>query len=1797
MMDDENVDVEATPDSTRVVAIYDFDPSTIDWPFRRQRPLQLKRGWVIKVIHDDGSEWAMGHPVGAPKLKGYFPKNYTVSVAEYHDMLSDYQQAEMAQEAAPEDDPHKGLDPEQPMGPPPTSAFPTDTLPKMDAGKPSIVMQLADEDDVGELVYPGVAKYPVLEPAPPVATTFELTKSRLLRDMPMVPGLRPEAPGPPKDEIEEALKEVEKEEEMAKADPRLVPGGMLTDSRASTPATHALTRPERDFVRRNLDPKDQGRKMGKLSTLRDVIGKNIRMAREEAAPYPKDMRVRSTTSRVAAGIEVQHMRFALGRGSDSGARWTQMFRPGFNDIVNESFKVGCNACILSRSYLEDPVEREKFQKLHVKDVNGTLWFELQRKKKHYFYMRMENVDVMMCHPDAWGFPDTTHTVHANPGEPFNPFHGWYAQHAIDTDREMQEDQTLTFCYTLRLRAFKDTTFTSLALGKIPEWIQPYTSLHGEASLEDVRGGGGEGKQEGGGKGLNVDKALLAEAGLDETDDVYVKFDELRLARERTVGPDVLDERKTSYRLKGLSAMRIFLRSRGRPDNMKQTMITPKIVKDMAAQLGIKGDWKNYWYCKFALRYPLAPEWEVVVKNDTRWYVHLPTDRPQPIHPLIQKFRDHLNDIIQNDFLWDFRGFVGMKCGECGVPDSSVWCMQCTDYFCAPCLFATHKSPRGKKHWLMPVPGSRYLTKDEADRFQPHLHLLNVGFSNRRRFLARDNQSDKMGSRNGDSWLYFGADTFGAALLQAPKVDKDRFFLKRMNPPRLAPDADGYYYNFERDSIADDHTHILHATHEQKAISLLQKTIRGTVTRNRVRLETEAVLVFQKSKKMWDCQKIYGNNGRNAGILKSWYRKYKARLDRDKLERQVAHVQAVFHGRQTRKWYARKVGSLTNFQAAYRGILGRRHIGKLTKAIIDCQRLWRGWDKGRRKMQKKAEAASKIQALARGVAHRHAKKDRVKKATAIQAHLRGLLARKRVARMHQAVLKIQTNHRRFQAQIEVKRILYERLHAIREKRAHVLRLRVQDAAVLLIQRNWRKYVDYQKVIFMRKEKGDADKRIQTLMVALFAAVAELRHHVHPWFRHLPTEIQEVLEQIKNSLQRTIALVPVTGKLANEEIGKRGLRVAHEKDLTYVQTGKDPDLASHLFLSVTRHLLSLVPAELFPATVKWACYAISHKAVDLVKEGFIPKQEIQVGKDMPPHPGDNLASLWQDTDHVRVYPMDYDIEGIKLPEVSLPCLTLHGLSAHHRQVFLTAQVLITMRQALETPSLSTEDHLKFQGLDKSAGAQLMQVLASELDHELELSWPTMYGTVATLATQMATHITELVPDKDVKDAKPKRKPKPKKEKDPDAPEEPKKKKPAKPKVRPKGSRKKVDDAEDLERVEGGIVMNFNRKALLRIVQQVGYLMRDQDKLLDSVISTSEGTGHGHGIRQSRYISVTDKLFDMADHAKHDHCSFVLAVVIFHMVLRGLLMRVTYDRAAIAMQKRYRYLKDRGDKGKQIPFAIFIQRYWRGLSASLRCLRMVEAGLRIQHSWRIFKWNQRANTLLTATLKIQRVWRGAIQRLWLHHCHASATTIQRFVKGQLIRAVLDKPGRDLARRFQNEMNQLIRSQEAYTETRYAALTAALAGKTRVAMHKHRVRNVDLQRNRSFSLRSKHTRKTDRAKKMAAKGHVQPVRETYFEPLVFASARLEPPLPPRMGGQRSRVLNTAALVHRQLDSTLPKATPGVPHAIAKRGREAIIARRLAKKAKMGDIISGPASSKKPLFDEKMLDRWAIKTFQPTRH
>merc|ERR1719265_1094931 len=79
---------------------------------------------------------------------------------------------------------------------------------------------------------------------------------------------------------------------------------------------------------------------------------------------------------------------------------------------------------------------------------------------------------------------------------------------------------------------------------------------------------------------------------------------------------------------------------------------------------------------------------------------------------------------------------------------------------------------------------------------------------------------------------------------------------------------------------------------------------------------------------------------------------------------------------------------------------------------------------------------------------------------------------------------------------------------------------------MIQRNFRRHKGYEYYVKMKREKAEADKRISTVIVSCLLGAANMKSFIHPWFRHLPPEIQEVLEQIKASLQRTIGLTRVS-----------------------------------------------------------------------------------------------------------------------------------------------------------------------------------------------------------------------------------------------------------------------------------------------------------------------------------------------------------------------------------------------------------------------------------------------------------------------------------------------------------------------------------------------------------------------------------------------------------------------------------------------------------------------------------------------
>lgn len=321
-------------------------------------------------------------------------------------------------------------------------------------------------------------------------------------------------------------------------------------------------------------------------------------------------------------------------------------------------------------------------------------------------------------------------------------------------------------------------------------------------------------------------------------------------------------------------------------------------------------------------------------------------------------------------------------------------------------------------------------------------------------------------------------------------------------------------------------------------------------------------------------------------------------------------------------------------------------------------------------------------------------------------------------------------------------------------------------------------------------------------------------------------------------------------------------------------------------------------------------------------------------------------------------------------------------------------------------------------------------------------------------------------------------------------------------------------------------------------------------------------GAGMRANRFVSVTDKLFEMADRAMHDHCSFVLAVVLLHMVLRGLHLRLLYHRAAVSIQQRYRYIKLRGQKQNAIAPAMRIQRHWRGLRAALGIMRKDDAAWKILRNYKAWKWNLRASKLLNSVLRIQRAWHSSVHRKWIKRCHKAAACIQRHARGFAVRLMLDPVGRQLTGQCQDEIEALVAARSQMSETRWWAKTAVRTAKARVEMARHRQRSLDRILMQGLGPRSDQARLMDKQRRLRYKGALQPARESVFEPFIFALARLDA-VEPRYGAKRSPVMQEVDKARKHLIRWLPAPPPPLPHIAARRGRRAVLARRLAKKAR----------------------------------
>merc|ERR1719262_41045 len=167
-----------------------------------------------------------------------------------------------------------------------------------------------------------------------------------------------------------------------------------------------------------------------------------------------------------------------------------------------------------------------------------------------------------------------------------------------------------------------------------------------------------------------------------------------------------------------------------------------------------------------------------------------------------------------------------------------------------------------------------------------------------------------------------------------------------------------------------------------------------------------------------------------------------------------------------------------------------------------------------------------------------------------------------------------------------------------------------------------------------------------------------------------------------------------------------------------------------------------------------------------------------------------------------------------------------------------------------------------------------------------------------------------------------------------------------------------------------------------------------------------------------------------------------------------------------------------------------------------------------------------------------------------------------------------------FKDEVTALITRKGQLTESAFLARRAAIAGKSRVAMAKHRDKNLDLRRMNLSHKKSKHVRQLERENRNQLKGTVQPTRLSVFEPMVFAVRRHSAVKPPRYGTRTSHILNQIINAKRALDKAIPKQLSRRPHVTAVRGRAILAARRRARRPKKAEVEDS-------LVDAKNFNQW----------
>mmetsp|Transcript_22726 Transcript_22726/g.70792 ORF Transcript_22726/g.70792 Transcript_22726/m.70792 type:complete len:185 (-) Transcript_22726:186-740(-) len=175
---------------------------------------------------------------------------------------------------------------------------------------------------------------------------------------------------------------------------------------------------------------------------------------------------------------------------------------------------------------------------------------------------------------------------------------------------------------------------------------------------------------------------------------------------------------------------------------------------------------------------------------------------------------------------------------------------------------------------------------------------------------------------------------------------------------------------------------------------------------------------------------------------------------------------------------------------------------------------------------------------------------------------------------------------------------------------------------------------------------------------------------------------------------------------------------------------------------------------------------------------------------------------------------------------------------------------------------------------------------------------------------------------------------------------------------------------------------------------------------------------------------------------------------------------------------------------------------------------------------------------------------------------------------------------------MNAVLAHKQRMPNGELVARTAVLAAKARVAMHGYRERNLALRLMAWTAHESPEARRVEKERRLKAKGSVQPVRLSVFEPMLFALARLRPKADTRHRLQQTRVAAEVEVARQALEQSLPRERQGLrvapAHAVAKRGHAALAARRLARKP-----VQPPAAAM-GADEEACLQRWMRAHLRP---